>query len=576
MNDRSAAEQAAAASRLPLGALTLDLLRGELLGSDGRPAPLRRQALEVLLVLGRQANQVVTKDELMAIVWPAVVVGDGSLAAAVADIRRVLGDGEHRLVRNVARRGYMLVPGNVDTAPSAPILPAAESPAGSVFEPAPRATPKRARWRWAAAASLALAALALALSLTLRNRPAAQGDKNLAIVVLPFAAEGTGPDTEAFADVLHNDIIAELSRVDAFTVIARGTAAAYRGRVVDPRAVARELQVREVVNGTLNRDGDNLRLSLTLVDGESGAQRWAQVFEFERALFGQAADEVARGLARALSVQALKSAAVRAEALSPSQVTADDLATRAMGLWHRGVNRDNVLALLALAEQAVAVDPGSARGWGMIAIGNVQALNNNWITGAEARDAARLRAEQASTALDRIAPDGYMAMQARVIEAYNRNDFPTMLQRAHLWVEHHPHPVALGGLAEALHHNDQPEAAIEALERALRLSPLDAFRAEWMYRLAWSHYMAGDLDRALQWSRKAHATNPLLPWPPVEAAALLQLGQRAEAQLALDDFRRRHPRFDRAAIERRLSGDFPRFAAARARLFDSLAELGMT
>jgi TolB-like protein/DNA-binding winged helix-turn-helix (wHTH) protein len=576
MNDRSAAEQAAAASRLPLGDLTLDLLRGELLGSDGRPAPLRRQALEVLLVLGRQANQVVTKDELMAIVWPAVVVGDGSLAAAVADIRRVLGDGEHRLVRNVARRGYMLVPGKVDTAPSAPIVPAAESPAGSVFETAPRATPKHARWRWAAAASLVLAALALVLVLTLRNRLDAKVDKHLAMVVLPFAAEGAGPDTEAFADVLHNDVIAELSRVDAFTVIARGTAAAYRGRVVDPRAVARELQVREVVSGTLNRDGDKLRLSLTLVDGESGAQRWAQVFEFERALFGQAADEVARGLARALSVQALKSAAVRAEALSPSQVTADDLATRAMGLWHRGVNRDNVLALLALAEQAVAVDPDSARGWGMIAIGNVQALNNNWITGAEARAAARLRAEQASMALDRIAPDGYFAMQARVIEAYNRNDFPTMLQRARLWVEHHPHPVALGGLGEALHHNDQPEAAIEALERALRLSPLDSFRAEWMYRLAWSHYMAGDLDRALQWSRKAHATNPLLPWPPVEAAALLQLGQRAEAQLALDEFRRRHPKFDRAAIARRLSGDFPRFAAARARLFDSLAALGMT
>ena len=567
MNDRLAAAQVSAGSRLQLGALTLDLAVGELLGSDGRPAPLRRQALEVLLVLGRRADQVVTKDELMAIVWPAVVVGDGSLSAAVADIRRVLGDDERRLVRNVARRGYMLVPGGGDPAP--------RSPSGPTSDPRRSAPPRQARWRWAAAASLGLAVLALALALTLRDRPAARGDKNLAIVVLPLAAEGTGPDTEAFADVLHNDLIAELSRIDGFTVIARGTAAAYRGRVVDPRVVARELQVREVVSGSLKRDGDTLRLSLTLVDGESGAHRWAQEFGFGRATFGQAADEVARALARALSVQALKSAAVRAEALSSTQVTADDLATRAMGLWHRGVNRDNVLSLLALAEQAVAVDPDSARGWGMIAIGNVQALNNNWVTGAEARAAARLRAEQASAALDRIAPDGYFAMQARVIEAYNRNDFPTMLQRARLWVEHHPHPVALGGLGEALHHTDQPEAAIEALERALRLSPLDAFRAEWMYRLAWSHFMLGDLDRALHWSRKAHATNPLLPWPPVEAAALQQLGQRDEAQAALDEFRRRHPRFDGAAIKRRLGGDFPRFSAARTRLVDGLAELGM-
>jgi predicted Zn-dependent protease len=211
----------------------------------------------------------------------------------------------------------------------------------------------------------------------------------------------------------------------------------------------------------------------------------------------------------------------------------------------------------------------------MIAIGNVQSLNNNWVQGAEARSAAKLRAEQASAALDRIAPDGFFAMQARVIEAYNRNDFPTMLQRARQWVERHPHPVALGALGEALHHTDQPEAAVAALERALRLSPLDSFRAKWMYRLAWSHYMVGDLDRTLEWSRKARATTPLLPWPPVEAAALLQQGQRAEAQSALDEFRRRHPNFDRTAVMRRLGGDFPRFSAARAGLVDGLAELGM-
>jgi len=478
----------------------------------------------------------------------------------VADIRRVLGDTGHQLVRNVARRGYMLAPNRGDAVPVPP------------HEPAPTARPSH-RWHWAVAAGL-LVVLAVALVAWTQIRPADRGTA-LSIVVLPLAAEGAGPDTEAFADVLHSDLIAELSRIETFTVIARGTAAAYRGRAVDPRVLARELQVHHVVSGSLRRDGDTLRLSLTLVDAESGAQRWAAGFEYERALLGRAVDEVVRELARALYVQAWKSAAVRAEALSPSQVTGDDLATRALGLWFRGLNRDNVLALLALAEQAVAADPDSARGWGMIAIGNVQALNNNWIQGAEARSAARLRAEQASAALDRIAPDGFFAMQARVIEAYNRNDFPTMLQRARLWVEHHPHPVALGALGEALHHTDQPDAAVAALERALRLSPLDSFRAEWMYRLAWSHYIAGDLDRALEWSRKARATTPLLPWPPVEAAALLQQGQRAEAQSAMDEFRRRHPGFDRAAMQRRLGGEFPRFAAARSRLLDAVAELGM-
>ena len=81
-----------AVDRLPLGAFALDLVQGELLDANGRPAPLRRQALAVLRVLGERAGQVVGKDDLMRLVWPDVVVGEGSLAAAVADIRRVRGD----------------------------------------------------------------------------------------------------------------------------------------------------------------------------------------------------------------------------------------------------------------------------------------------------------------------------------------------------------------------------------------------------------------------------------------------------------------------------------------------------
>jgi tetratricopeptide (TPR) repeat protein len=358
-------------------------------------------------------------------------------------------------------------------------------------------------------------------------------------------------------------------------VIARGTAATYRGRAVDPRTVARELNVRHVVSGSLRRDGDRMRLALTLIDGVSGVQRWSEMFEVERSRLGQALDDSVAKLARALYIHAWKSAAVRADALSPSQVTADDLATRAAGLWLRGLTRDNMLALLALAEQAVAVDPESAPGWHMIAAGNVQALNNDWIVGAEARSAARQRAEQASAALDRIAPDSHSAMQARVIEAYNRGDFPAMLQRSRLWVERHPHPVAYGALGSALFHTDQPEAAMPWLERELRVSPLDPFRAEWMYRLAFSHYVVGNLDQTLDWALKAHSTNPQLPWPPVQAAALLELGLRAEAQASWDEFHRRHPNYGRAAVLRRLGGDFPRFAAARAKLIGRLGELGM-
>ena len=120
-----------AARRLPLGEFVLDLVAGELFTADGQLAGLRKQALDVLLVLGSRVGQVVGKDELMRLVWPNVVVGEGSLTQAIADIRRVLGDSEHRVIRNVARRGYMLVPdtmpvaaveySEVDSTPAAPM-----------------------------------------------------------------------------------------------------------------------------------------------------------------------------------------------------------------------------------------------------------------------------------------------------------------------------------------------------------------------------------------------------------------------------------------------------------------------
>ncbi len=109
MNERaSAASQTS--TRLLLGDCTLDLGAGELVTGQGELAALRRQALDLLLVLGRRAEHVVTKDELMSLVWPDVVVGEGSLTQAIFEVRRALGDDQHRLVRTVARRGYMLVP----------------------------------------------------------------------------------------------------------------------------------------------------------------------------------------------------------------------------------------------------------------------------------------------------------------------------------------------------------------------------------------------------------------------------------------------------------------------------------
>lgn len=581
MNER-ASEQGLAANRLPLGDFVLDLLAGELLTSDGRLAGLRRQALEVLLLLGTRAGQVVSKEELMLRVWPGLVVGDGSLTQAVADIRRVLGDQEHQLVRNVARRGYMLAPRSPgEAAPQPPLAAAALQPLAAYAS----ATPRR-RWPIALGVTgLLLLVGAVAVALALRSgAPAWQTPADaarpplpeqvpaLSIAVMPLTVEGDVSDTDWLADALHADLITEIQRSPGILLIARDTMATYRGKPADPRQVARELGVRHIVHGSMRREDDQIRLNLALVDGESGVQRWADTFVTERATLPRTLNEFAVQIERALQTELYRVSVARREALSPDQVTADDLAMRAYALWFRGFTRGNVLQALALCERAVQLDPESLRAWNGVAYLNLHAALNGW---QPDRALALERIEHAAGQLERINRDAYQTFNAKTIILFWKNDVEGMLRLTRAWTEHHPsYPHAHGAFGSALMFNGHFDDAVRAFERAMRLSPRDSFRAEWQYRLSMAHFSAGRYELARDWAQTAATTNPGLRWPPVHAAALWQLGQGDTARQTLADYEARHGAFQAAQVRPRMPGDDPRFAPARERLVAALGQAG--
>jgi len=603
----------------------LDLAAGELLTADGRLAGLRKQALEVLLLLGGRAGQVVTKDELMAAVWPRVVVGDGSLTQAVADIRKVLDDKDHRRVRNVARRGYMLVPDAVasadassgaapvdagagaadvagagvgstlgtiaadgDTAPP-PVAPISNtavpssvprpSPA-AIAPPARRSTPRPPALIGAVLLVVAIAVVAwlgwdLAASRWLSPQAAARPPlpgsvPALSIAVLPLTVEGDAEGADWLADALHGDLITELARETGRLVIARDTMATYQGKAVDPRQVARELGVRQVVRGSVRREGDQIRLNVALVDGETGVQRWGDTFVAPRAELPRTLNDFSVQIERALTPEVLRVSVAQREALSPDQVTADDLASRAYALWFRGFNRDNVMQALALVERAVQLDRDSQRGWNGVAYLNLHAALNGW---QPDRAAAFRRIETAAAELERIDREGYPTYNVKTIILFWKGEIEAMLRHTRAWIERHPnYPQAHGAYGAALMFNGRFDEAAPAFERALRLSPRDAFRAEWHYRLSMSHFSAGRYELASDWSQTAARTNPGLRWPPVHAAALWQMGRHDEARQALADYEARHGAFQPAQARARFPGNEPRFAAARDRLLTSLAQ----
>jgi DNA-binding winged helix-turn-helix (wHTH) protein/TolB-like protein len=580
-----------AANRLQLSGFVLDLSRGELLTPHDELAGLRKQALDVLLVLGARAGQVVTKEELMSRVWPDMVVGDGSLAQAIADIRRVLGDTGHRLIRNVARRGYMLVPDD-SLAPqtgaaavmAAPAIAAEDASAPPrALEPA-AVVAGRTRHSWLAPlVVVAFGILGAGIMLsrfggsavnapTALKAPLARNIPLASVVILPFAVEGTSANDDWSADALLNDLTNEVARIPGIKMVANATASTYKDKAVDPRQLARELSVRYVVRGNLRYQSDAILLSLEMIDGETGLQRWGELYVVERPRINEVRDEFVVRVGRFLHIEVITAAGDRVATMPPDEVSADDLNMQGFALLHRSYSNQNLNEALALFDKALSKNPNSIRAWGGVAITNYIGILNGWLPD---RSAALHRLDVASGNLERLDPNGYFAYQAKGCQAAARGDWPAVLRVSEVLVERHPNPVsfAINGLALAL--NGSPAEAIAPLERALRLSPRDALRAEWQYRLAFAHFMLTQYDQARDWAQMAQISNPNLPWPPIHAAALVRLGSKAQGKAVVDDFLLRHPKYESSDIGERLGGTDPRVVESRDRLVASLREIGL-
>ena len=514
---KPASAKSGSVGRLPIGEVVLDLDDGELRTPDGQVVALRRQALALLLTLGRRAGDVVSKDELMRAVWADVVVGEGSLTQAIADVRRALGDSEHRLVRNVARRGYMLV----------------ADPAQSAIAEAP----------------------------------------TLSIAVMPLTTEGDMGRSAWLADALHGDLVTEMARLYGVVVIARDTAATYKDQPIDPRRVARELRVRHLVRGSLRYEGERIRLNLALVEGDGGLQVWAESFVVNRAGLPQALAELAAQIVRLLQPQLIRSQVARHADLSDREISADDLAMRAAARWFRGIHPENLLEALNLLERAVALDPDSVRGWGGLTFMNLHGMLNDWLPD---RAAAVRRIDEAAAQLERLESEGNYLYQARVIQSFLRRDWAAMIRVDTAWIAFSAHPAAFASRGMALLLTGEFDLAVADLEQALRLSPRDPLRAEWQYRLAAAHFFAERDELAHEWAQTAADSQPGLPWPPIHAAALQRLGHDAAARRIWSEHLERHPTCGPEQIVRRLpAGGAPAFDAGLERLTSSLGAVGM-
>jgi TolB-like protein/DNA-binding winged helix-turn-helix (wHTH) protein len=337
------------------------------------PVAVGSRGLDILGVLIARAGEVVSKDEIIAAVWPETVVEDSNLTVQISALRRVLDRGRSNgsCIQTVSGRGYRFV-ATVNRCRSDPLPEVLGDAAGRTggTRPASRLTTgTRARLRpWRQIAALfvvfALAGSLVAWIWDHRGPDAVAKRPRFAMVVLPFANLGGDIDQEHFVDAITNDLTTELSRIGRGVVISRNAVDTYRTKSVDTQQIRRELGVRYVVEGGVRRSGDKFRVTAQLIEAETDALLWAEQFDGEVGDLLALEDDISRRIAIALGIELIDIEAARPTV----HLDAFDYILRGAAVMNAPKTRQTYADAISLFGRALTLDPRAVEAQTRLAI----------------------------------------------------------------------------------------------------------------------------------------------------------------------------------------------------------------
>jgi adenylate cyclase len=469
------------------------------------------QVFDLLDYLIRNRGHVVSKDDLISTIWQGRIVSDAALTTRLNAARTAIGDSgeEQRLIKTLPRKGFRFV--------------------GSVLEQQESASteaPEEPR------------------------RPVLTPPDKPSIAVLPFANLNDDPKQAYLADGIVEDIITELSRFSWLLVIARNSSFQYKGKATDMRQVGRELGVRYVLEGSVRRAGDRIRVSAQLIDAATAAHRWAERFDRTLEDVFVVQDDVVRTIVAILAAQVRKAETERTRAKPPNSWQAYDYYLQALDTFNSfdmSLEVDDLYEVRRLLQRSLAIDPGFARS------------------------------------------HAFMASTYAVCWCYRLDgDFlrPRVLDHAHELarkaIEFDPYlPSAHACLGFVLMWKGEHDASISAFERARELNPnfvnwyfgsalvragdspraldviiaymrLDPFHGPIpLGVLGFAHYMLKQYAKALPLLRECVSRSPNFRSGYVGlAATYAQLGQHEKARTAVAEVMRMEPTFTISGIVR--------------------------
>jgi TolB-like protein/Flp pilus assembly protein TadD len=402
---------------------------------------------------------------------------------------------------------------------------------------------------------------------TATGPPPALPDKP-SIAVLPFNNMSGDPEQEYLCDGITEDIITALSRLHWFLVIARNSTFVYKGRSVDVKQVGRELGVRYVLEGSVRKAGNRVRITAQLVDTMSGAHHWAQQFDRELADIFELQDDITRSVASAIEPKLVAAEGARSQSRSPQDLSAWDLVTRAMTHYGRMTTRESEIAIKTL-RSAVQRFPDYGPAHSLLAFALMVSGHVGWTFESDDYSYAAEFAQRAAQ-LDNDDPWAHLALG---YVAFIRRQTDETVKEYKRALELNPNfATAHGYLGWALAFDGQSDEAIRYFELALRMSPHDPLKAFFYSGTGVAHYYAGRFDEAVEWARNAVRERPgFTASRRILCASLAQAGRVDETKEEMATLRTMQPNLSIAWIEQHV----PYTARAMPHFIDGMRKAGL-
>ena len=389
------------------------------------------------------------------------------------------------------------------------------------------------------------------------------------IAVLPFENMSGDPEQEYFADGLVEDIITALSRIKAFFVIARNSSFTYKGVSVDIQRVGQELGVRYVLEGSVRRSGQRLRVTAQLIDATTGEHVWAERYDRELSDIFDVQDEITRNVVATTQTQVQLSEGSLFGHVEKPSLPIWALVSRSWKLMYE-LTSDSLSEAISLAEEAVALDPNSGRAHQALAV-NLWHLN--WMGFAKDGGATFARGRKIAERAARLNDDDEYTHWILGLIQMENGEYDKAIAELERAIEINPNcSLAYGSLATVLNFAGRPEDALGNNEIAIRSNPRDPSIFFRYSGLAWSNYLLKRLEIATEWAKKSIQHKP--GWfqsHVVLVASLVELERLDVAKEALGDYLRQFPNSSLAEIT-----ELPfRMPEHRARLLDALRKIGL-